>query len=181
MVQGDVDTVLAKLGLRSRDIKEVVALTVQDALAGDTANDLQFSDLDTSTPNQPTFRLTLKNGVVDIAALAQEVIDRLFKDGGSAGQIPKKNTATNYDWDWANDATSGTAPVSPAVPFRIAVKSSKPFTAADYTGSSLPTHSGALPANFAVPANTFTGALFFGIWVPGSHPITSIMEGSSGA
>ena len=40
----------------------------------------------------------------------------------------------------------------------------------------MPTHSGALPATFAVPANTFTGSLYFGIWVPDTHPITSITE-----
>ena len=138
MVQNEVDAVLAKLGLRSQDIKEFVYLTLQDAL---TAGDIQFASLDASTPNTPTFQLNLR----------QTVTDRLFKPGGSVGQIPKKNTTSNYDWDWANDATSGsTPPPVTTATFYLAVVTTTTPTASDFTSGTSMT--GSLPISFTILA-----------------------------
>ena len=164
MVQNEVDAVLAKLGLRSQDIKEFVYLTLQDAL---TAGDIQFASLDASTPNTPTFQLNLR----------QTVTDRLFKPGGSVGQIPKKNTTSNYDWDWANDATSGsTPPPVTTATFYLAVVTTTTPTASDFTSGTSMT--GSLPISFTITGGSFTDATRPCFWVPDTHPITQIQEGS---
>ena len=60
--------------------------------------------------------------------------------------------------------------------FYAAVKTSRAFTASDYTGSGISV-TGALPVVLTVPGGSFNNLRYFGIWVPGTHPITSIDEG----
>jgi hypothetical protein len=52
----------------------------------------------TTTRNKYFFRLSL--------AWLTWLVSRLFKSGGSAGDIPIKNSATDYDWSWGNLADS---------------------------------------------------------------------------
>jgi hypothetical protein len=44
------------------------------------------------------------------------LLTRIFKQGGTTGQVPKKNSATNYDWSWGNvnvsSEVTGTLPLN---------------------------------------------------------------------
>ena len=77
-------------------------------------------------------------------------------------------------------ASGGTTPPPVTDTFYTAVKTSKPFTATDFTSSTLPSYTGSLPAVFAIPANIFNNLRYFGIFVPDSSPITMITEDGGG-
>ena len=89
-------------------------------------------------------------------------------------------TYSDTDDTFTINATGGSTPPPPTATFYAAVKTTKPFTATDFTGSTLPTYTGALPATFAIPGGTFTNTNYFGLWVPDTHPITSITEDGGG-
>ena len=100
---------------------------------------------------------------------------------GTTGFL-RAGTNTSFDYDDSagtltiNSTGAVTPPPAATATFYAAVKTSRTFTASDFTGSSLPSSTSALPVTIAIPANTFTGSNYFALFVPDSHPITSIME-----
>ena len=73
----------------------------------------------------------------------------------------------------------GSTPPPATATFYMATPTSRTVNAATFTGSTLPTYTGALPATFTVPANTFNNLRYMAYWVPNTHPITNISEDST--
>lgn len=75
-----------------------------NAIAGLAANDLNLNarqtlkaTLDNSDITNPVWYLRISNALIN---MLYKWTPRLFKSGGTAGQVPVKIDGTNYNWSW---------------------------------------------------------------------------------